>query len=35
VRVPKVRGISPGWRKGRRRSPKQRFPVVKKQPSLA
>jgi hypothetical protein len=30
---PKVRGIPPGWTKGRRRSPKRRFPVVKKQPA--
>jgi hypothetical protein len=35
VRAPKLRGIPPGWPKGRRRLPKQRFPVVKKQPSLA
>jgi hypothetical protein len=32
ARPPKLRGIPPGWPKGRRRSHKQRFPVVKKQP---
>jgi hypothetical protein len=32
---PKVRGIPPGWPKGRHRSPKQRFKVVKKLPSPA
>jgi hypothetical protein len=35
VRSPKLRGIPPGWPKGRRRSPKQHFKVVKKQPSTA
>jgi hypothetical protein len=35
ARPPKLRGIPPGWPKGRQRSPKQRFPVVKKQPSAA
>ena len=35
VRTPKLRGIPPGWPKGRRRSPKHRFTVVKKQPSTA
>lgn len=33
ARTPKVRGKSPGWPKGRRRTPKQRFKVVKKQPA--
>ncbi|MFC1879368.1 transposase [Chloroflexota bacterium] len=33
--IPKLRGIPPGWPKGRLRSPKQRFKVVKKQPSPA
>jgi len=32
---PKMRGKSPGWPKGRRRTPKQRFKVVKKQPASA
>jgi hypothetical protein len=35
TRKPKVRGIPPGWLKGRRRTPKQRFPVVKKLPNPA
>ena len=35
ARKPKTRGKSPGWPKGRRRTPKQRFCVVKKQPALA
>jgi hypothetical protein len=35
ARRPKVRGIPPGWLKGRRRSPKPRFPVVKKLPNPA
>lgn len=35
ARRPKVRGIPPGWLKGRRRSPKSRFPVVKKLPNPA
>jgi hypothetical protein len=30
ARRPKMRGKSPGWPKGRRRTPKQRFNVVKK-----
>jgi hypothetical protein len=30
---PKVRGKPPGWPKGKRRMPKQRFKVVKKQPA--
>jgi len=33
ARTPKMRGKSPGWPKGRRRTPKQRFKVVKKQPA--
>ena len=32
ARKPKTRGKSPGWPKGKRRTPKQRFKVVKKQP---
>ena len=32
ARKPKTRGKSPGWPKGKRRTPKQRFNVVKKQP---
>jgi hypothetical protein len=32
---PKVRGKSPGWPPGRRRTPKQRFKVVKKLPATA
>ena len=35
AREPKTRGNSPGWQKGRPRVPKQRFKVVKKQPSPA
>jgi len=35
ARSPKLRGIPPGWPKGHHRSPKQRFKVVKKQPSTA
>jgi hypothetical protein len=35
TRRPKVRGIPPGWPKGRRRMPKQRFAVVKKLPNPA
>ena len=35
ARKPKVRGIPPGWPKGRRRTPKQRFAVVKKLPNPA
>jgi len=35
ARKPKMRGKSPGWPKGRRRTPKQRFKVVKKQPVSA
>ena len=33
ARRPKTRGKSPGWPKGRPRTPKQRFRVVKKQPA--
>ena len=33
ARAPKRRGKSPGWPKGRRRTPKQRFKVLKKQPA--
>ncbi len=33
ARKPKVRGKPPGWPKGRRRTPKQRFKVVRKQPA--
>ena len=35
ARKPKTRGKSPGWPKGKRRTPKQRFKVVKKQPAPA
>ena len=35
ARKPKMRGKSPGWPKGRRRTPKQRFKVVKKPPATA
>jgi hypothetical protein len=35
ARRPKTRGKSPGWPKGKRRTPKQRFNVVKKQPATA
>ena len=35
ARPPKRRGKSPGWPKGRPRTPKQRFKVVKKQPAAA
>ena len=35
ARTPKLRGKSPGWQKGKRRTPKQRFKVVKKQPATA
>jgi hypothetical protein len=31
ARMPKTRGKSPGWSKGRRRTPKPRFKVIKKQ----
>ena len=35
ARPPKMRGKSPGWPKGRCKTPKQRFKVVKKQPVAA
>jgi hypothetical protein len=35
ARKPQTRGKSPGWPKGRRRTPKQRFKVVKKLPVAA
>ena len=35
ARAPKRRGIPPGWRKGRRRTPKPRFKGGKKQPAVA
>jgi len=35
ARKPKVRGKPPGWLKGKRRTPKQRFKVVKKQAESA
>jgi hypothetical protein len=35
ARAPKVRGKPPGWRKGRPRTAKTRFKVVKKQPAAA
>ena len=35
ARPPKLRGKSPGWPKGKRRSPKPRFVVVKKTPAAA
>lgn len=35
ARPPKVRGKSPGWTKGRRRTPKTRHSVVKKHPRAA
>jgi hypothetical protein len=35
ARKPKTRGKSPGWQKGRQRTPKLRFKVVKKQPVSA
>jgi hypothetical protein len=35
ARKPKTRGKSPGWPKGRRRTPKQHFKVVKKLPATA
>jgi hypothetical protein len=34
ARTPKLRGKSPGWQKGKRRTPKQRFKVVKKLPAM-
>jgi hypothetical protein len=35
ARPPKQRGKSPGWLKGKRRTPKVRHPVVKKHPTVA
>jgi hypothetical protein len=35
ARPPKSRGKAPGWPKGKRRTPKLRFPVVKKTPVAA
>ena len=35
ARPPKRRGKAPGWQQGRRRTPKQRYPVVKKTPAAA
>jgi hypothetical protein len=35
ARLPKKRGIAPGWPKGKRRTPKPHHPVVKKQPTAA
>ena len=35
ARPPKLRGKAPGWPKGRSRTPKQRFAVVKKTPVVA
>jgi hypothetical protein len=35
ARLPKRRGIPPGWPKGKRRTPKPRHPVVKKTPVVA
>jgi hypothetical protein len=35
ARPPKRRGIPPGWPKGKRRTPKPRYPVVKKTPVVA
>ena len=35
ARPPKQRGKSPGWPTGKRRTPKVRFPVVKKHPTVA
>jgi hypothetical protein len=35
ARSPKQRGKSPGWPKGKRRTPKVRHPVVKKHPTVA
>ena len=32
--LPKQRGKSPGWPKGKRRTPKTRYPVVKKTPTV-
>jgi len=35
ARPPKLRGKSPGWPKGKQRTPKQRYAVVKKTPVTA
>lgn len=35
ARPPKLRGKAPGWPQGKRRAPKQRYPVVKKKPVAA
>jgi hypothetical protein len=35
ARQPKMRGKPPGWPKGKRRTPKQRYKAVKKQPATA
>ena len=35
ARPPKQRGMPPGWPKGKRRTPKPRYPVVKKTPVTA
>jgi len=35
ARLPKQRGKSPGWPKGKRRTPKVRHPVAKKHPTVA
>ena len=35
ARPPKVRGKAPGWPQGKQRTPKQRYPVVKKTPVVA
>lgn len=35
ARPPKKRGNAPGWQQGRKRSPKQRYTVVKKTPAAA
>jgi len=35
ARPPKRRGKAPGWPHGRRRTPKKRYPVVKKHPIAA
>ena len=34
ARLPKQRGKSPGWPKGKHRTPKLRYPVVKKHPTV-
>jgi hypothetical protein len=35
MRIPKMRGIAPGWPKGKPRTPKPRYRVVKKTPAPA